>query len=110
MEDIRVETQGQWTRGMTVQDRRGRGEVVTGAGAGAAQEVFGEVGEKGGGEKGKGDACDHGAWLSGKGNLVRRMVRVDFGDGNGDEDMSRERERERRVRIGKEMLEMILGS
>ncbi|KAF2234584.1 nucleoside hydrolase [Viridothelium virens] len=56
-EDVRVETSGQWTRGMCVVDRRDRKKKV----------------EKGDGEDVGGD---HGGWLDGrKGNRVRRMMR-----------------------------------
>ncbi|KAI9713824.1 MAG: hypothetical protein M1820_000554 [Bogoriella megaspora] len=60
-EDVRVETSGQWTRGMCVVDRRGRREIGDGEG-----EVVGEKGEVKG---------DHGGWLSrSRGNRVRRVV------------------------------------
>lgn len=61
-EDIRIETQGQWTRGMCVIDRRDRKMLLTddhGEGAGGTGIV----------------ETDHGGWLSkGKGNRVRRCV------------------------------------
>lgn len=57
-EDIRIETQGQWTRGMCVIDRRDRKKLTD-------DPV----------EGGNVIQTDHGGWLSqGKGNRVRRCV------------------------------------
>ena len=55
-EDIRIETSGQWTRGMCVVDRRNRKRLVNDGGTG---EISG----------------DAGSWLTeGFGNRVRRIV------------------------------------
>jgi inosine-uridine nucleoside N-ribohydrolase len=57
-EDIRIETQGQWTRGMCVIDRRDRKKL-----------------EDDHSEEGSVVQTDHGGWLKrGKGNRVRRCV------------------------------------
>lgn len=57
-EDIRIETQGQWTRGMCVIDRRDRKKLTDDGGEGRTIVE-----------------TDHGGWLSkGKGNRVRRCV------------------------------------
>lgn len=59
-EDIRVETAGQWTRGMMLLDRRNRKKVETTA---EEEEVLKEV------------SGDTGNWLSARaGNRVRRVV------------------------------------
>ena len=64
-EDIRIETSGQWTRGMCVIDRRNRKRMENEGGAGSIET---EVGT----EEISGDA---GKWLSdGAGNRIRRIV------------------------------------
>ena len=73
-EDIRIETAGQWTRGMCVVDRRGRKMQVEGQ---VERLGMGGGSEEGEGKEGKGEAegGDEGGWLSGKkGNRVKRCV------------------------------------
>lgn len=75
-EDVRVETGGQWTRGMCVVDRRGRRGVEGGGEGGEGGEGGADGGGEGSGEgeAGKGGG-DHGGWLDpGKGNRIGRCV------------------------------------
>lgn len=59
-EDIRIETQGQWTRGMCIIDRRDRKMLTDDPGKGEGENVV---------------QSDNGGWLSkDKGNRVRRCV------------------------------------
>jgi hypothetical protein len=83
-EDIRVETNGQWTRGMCVVDRRGRlpGETAD----------PGAVAVEHGGEELSLDEVpgDTGNWLrAGLGNGVWRCVESEWKDTFGDEMLKR---------------------
>lgn len=73
-EDIRVETQGQWTRGMCVVDKRGRkmkGDVV----AGDLQESKPKVGQEEQSDDEGEAGGDEGGWLNRKrGNRVDRCM------------------------------------
>ena len=76
-EDIRVETLGQWTRGMYVTDGRGRKRGIgkEGGGNGTGGDEGAAERESNGGKTGIEGGADNGSWLDpGTGNRLSRCV------------------------------------